>query len=169
VIQGELFTEELSRGRGGNVKPFSKEEIYTIESMIKEGKTHMQIAISLNRSKDTISQEISKNGGNLDYNAERRLRQAEQRRLARVEQGYRKLCEEEIEKIKQMRAEKNTHYQIANELNCSLRTVTRCLKNEYRNDSITFMKSKIEEINMQIDILFETIKEIKNDIQNRRL
>lgn len=111
--------------------PFTLEERNEIEKRIKRGWSLSSIAIHIQRSKNGVITEVKRNGGRIRYNAE----------LAQKE--YESSTLRANEKRRNWNQKQNRESKISNQ------------------QKIEKLESMVDSITMQLDILFETLREIQ--------
>ena len=149
---------------------YTLEERIQIETLISAGLSYPQIARELNRSTVSIATEIYKGGGRAVYNG----KTSHERTLQNMRKRRKSFSEEQIAQI-----EKGISLGLGV---CHIRKMARCralriseyIKKQhptYRASarSAEYPTSRIDSLEMQIEILFEQIKELSNEKTNNRL
>lgn len=151
-------------------KNLNLEERLFIEKSLKENLSHGRIAYFLNRARSTISQEIHKNGGQLTYNAKEAQDRRDMRQSGRLYKLCYQLSDEKINEIKDMVSKGYSMNRISKVIECAPSTVSLVLKRlkiAIKKQNYTAFMERVEALEEQISLIFETIKEMKNDPKNK--
>lgn len=150
---------------------FSYEERKQIERLfVLEKKRRKEISKILGRSLSSITGEILRGGGD-NYNAEIRHKVVSDAIKLSYSKNRRRppdiLSNEQIERIKTLINSGYSQRSISLEVGCSEFFVRNMIKkiSLSKPQDLTDIHEKIESIETQIEVIFEILKEIKNDSQ----
>ena len=156
--------------KGSTLLRLSLEERQSIEKGLKLKLSTGTIASTLGRSHSCVKQEILRNGGRLKYNAnesqERFLIRERNRRL-KISKSY---SIEETEKLKNLINEQNLCVkEIMEKTGMSdyrIRGFANKNKLIIRNKSFRSFDDKFQSIEMQIDLMFDVLREIQKKLNS---
>ena len=176
----------------GKLRYLTFEERLVIERLLSRGISLELISFELNRAKSTITTEISLNGGKEKYSAEegQKRRNDQINKIGSFQHKSDSLTIKERELIESLLKENLTGSEIARKLNRSKNTINSEIrrnggrlnysgekaqiksdlirgsvleKQRSTNNIVLDSKDKIEALEMQVQILLETIQEMKGN------
>ena len=154
------------------LRGFSLEERCLIEKLIKENYFIKDIANILERSVSGIKNEISKNLGKNNYCAQNAHQFALEREKQKSRKLQKKITPEQLDVINQGMAEGWTNNKISNISGISHWKLSKYFKeNNIQPQSKNYIsfESRIDALEDQMELLFNQIREIKNDQRNKKL
>lgn len=157
-------------GKGTSVLNLDERKV--IEECCLKNLTNGRIASILDRAHSTIKQEIRKNGGKKKYNAIEAQRQADLRQKSKVRKLHKFFTEEQVKHIFLLASSGKSITYIARELSTSVSTMSSFLKMHNKsvpNRNYTHFIDRIETLETHINLIYEILEEIRNDIKNKRL
>lgn len=159
-----------------NVKRFTHEEREKIEHLIRvEKKNSLEIANILGRNVYSISNEIKYGGGIRYYSAEKRQKQLERNVSMRGTRTAKLLSKEQIDEIIRLRSEGRTTAYLSYTYGLSHGRIRRILQKAKKRISPTEKSTRpiddpnndrIQALESQVEMIFEILKEMKNDSKN---
>lgn len=150
-------------------KNLSLEERLFIEKYLKENLSGVTISQLLNRSRTTIEQEIRINGGKALYNAKEAQMRTDMKKESARQKKLFLVDEEKIKQINKMKDEGFSIHRISKGIGCSPSTIRRILINlgiHIKKQNYTSFIERLEAAEEHIILIFELIKEMKNDTKN---
>jgi hypothetical protein len=150
---------------------YTLEERIQIETLISAGLSCVQIARELNRSADSIENEIQRGGGRAVYNG----KALHERVLRNLSKRRKPLSEEQIAQIEKGISLGLGCYHIRKMAGCGTRRIFQYIKKHHPTyksfvrTSEQYLTSRIDSLEMQVEILFEQIKELTNEKTNKCL
>jgi IS30 family transposase len=144
--------------------PLNLEERAQIEAFLGEGKTYYYIALQIGRAPSLISKEVSVGSINGRYDHKHAQEEAEKRRQ-KIGAFYRRpLSEDQIQEMIHIASQGISIYEIAKKFRCSATRVSKITgispKNLTNTSGSVSLLSRVDSLEEQVKILFETIKEL---------
>lgn len=160
----------------GSASPLSYEERKFLEKCIKEGKSYPKIALLLGRHQQTLTHEVKKSGlTQKTYDADIAQNQAHLRKnkISRIKKPPFNPSAEQLRIMELLMAEGKSKYDIRSRLGVSTRRFQKYMSENHPSYKAQYsvglpsFENRISALEMQIEILCDTIKELHHDIKNK--
>jgi IS30 family transposase len=144
----------------------SLEDRIQIESLLKQGRKYGNIAVILDRSHSCIKQEVKRNCGRENYNANEAHNAAMERKKAKIKKIQKGITEKQLDTIKKGISENLSQNKIRELCGLSHWKISQYFKENkihYVPRNYTAFEERISALEEQINLIFELVKELMND------